>query len=360
MMRWMAVGMVAAVVGLAAMVAEGARAQGPTFSTFPIPGAGAMSVNSMNRFGAVAGYYVDYMGDSVIVHGFLRAPDGSLQTIDYPNSAGDTEISAVNNAGTIAGYYAKPNAIYHGIYQAAGDAMISFDAPGAGYGGGFIQGTLAKAMNASGTIAGYYIDNNFVKHGFVRTAGGTIMSFDAPGAGGDMFDGTQTYAINDGGAVTGVYSGVGVWGAFVRSPKGPITTFNVPNSGSTTPQSINARGEIAGFYTDPGVSEPVHGFIRALDGTFTTFDAPGAGTGNTATLVRSINDQGYVAGSYNDKRYVEHGFIRSPGGAIVSFNAPGATLKPDAGTYAFAINAMGQVAGFYSTLTAVYGFVLTP
>src|ERR1051326_4329715 len=44
------------------------------------------------------------------------------------------------------------------------------------------------------------------------------------------------------------------------------------------PQSINAAGAIAGSYRDG--NSVYHGFVRAPDGTFTTFEALGAGTGS--------------------------------------------------------------------------------
>src|SRR5712671_1761069 len=44
---------------------------------------------------------------------------------------------------------------------------MTFDAPGAGTGSG--QGTFPNGINEPGTITGYYIDNNDVSHGFLRT-----------------------------------------------------------------------------------------------------------------------------------------------------------------------------------------------
>jgi len=51
-----------------------------------------------------------------------------------------------------------------------------------------------------------------------------------------------------------------------------ITTFDVPNSTATLPESINPGGQIAGVYLD--ASFRVHGFLRKNDGTFITFDVP--------------------------------------------------------------------------------------
>ena len=44
------------------------------------------------------------------------------------------------------------------------------------------QGTAAQSINVEREIAGFYFDSNNVSHGFVRTKGGHITTFDAPGA----------------------------------------------------------------------------------------------------------------------------------------------------------------------------------
>jgi uncharacterized membrane protein len=91
------------------------------------------------------------------------------------------------------------------------------------------QGTAAQSINVEGEIAGFYFDSNNVSHGFVRTKGGHITTFDAPGA-------VATYAAQ-----------------------------------------INPAGVIAGDYAD--ASNLSHGYVRAPEGNVTMFDAPGAGTG---------------------------------------------------------------------------------
>ena len=60
-----------------------------------------------------------------------------------------------------------------------------------------------------------------------------------------------------------------------------------------------------------GVSQPAaHGNLRAPDGSFTTFDAPGAGTGpGQGTYVDGIDPAGTIAGSYVDASGASHGFL---------------------------------------------------
>jgi hypothetical protein len=96
-----------------------------------------------------------------------------------------------------------------------------------------------------------------------------------------------------------------------------------------------------------------HGFARAAGGTFTTFEAPGAGTGSfEGTIPVSINTGGAIAGYYYDASDVYHGFVRPASGTITDF-------APD--TQANSINSEGDVTGYgYDASGVYYGFLLTP
>jgi len=105
---------------------------------------------------------------------------------------------------------------------------------------------------------------------------------------------------------------------FVRAPDGTIITFDAPGAGTgpfqgTEARGINPAGTIEGAYVDP--SNVTHGFVRAKDGTITTFDAPGAGTGagqGTAVFTGATNPAGATTGAYIDSNNVFHGFLRTP------------------------------------------------
>jgi hypothetical protein len=56
-----------------------------------------------------------------------------------------------------------------------------------------------------------------------------------------------------------------------------------------------------------------YAFIRAFDGSFTTFNAPGAGTASgQGTFGAANNLLGVVTGNYIDANGVEHGYLRIP------------------------------------------------
>ena len=132
---------------------------------------------------------------------------------------------------------------------------------------------------------------------------------------------------------------------FLRARHGTMTTYDVPRAGTdffqgTFDLNVNPAGVIAGYYVDE--SNAHHGFLRARDGTITTFDAPDAGTasgqGTTTASVDGINPAGAIAGYTLDASNVNHGFLRAPdgtfntfdvpGGGITTFDAPGDRHRP--------------------------------
>ena len=94
---------------------------------------------------------------------------------------------------------------------------------------------------------------------------------------------------------------------FLRAPDGTITTFDVPVAAGNRANSINPAGAITGYYeVFDGTSFNVHGLLRAPGGTITTFDVPGA----TITWASSINPAGAITGFYSDASGHDHGFVR--------------------------------------------------
>ncbi len=57
-------------------------------------------------------------------------------------------------------------------------------------------------------------------------------------------------------------------------PVGTFITFDAPGAVDTFPSSINPAGAITGLIIDANFV--FHGFLRARDGVFTTFDPPGS------------------------------------------------------------------------------------
>jgi hypothetical protein len=149
--------------------------------------------------------------------------------------------------------------------------------------------------------------------------------------------------------------------------------------------AINPVGTITGYYSDCG-STP-HGFLRAPNGKFTTFDPPGPLFYQQQIYPQAINPAGAVAGFYTDASFVFHGFLRTPihrgqrhqpggsnhwilyrkptlrpvslfpagpNGKFTTFDYPGSSQ----GIFAYAIDPAGTITGSYAAASSVYhGFL---
>lgn len=313
------------------------------------PGLGT-TVNSLNSLGDIVGYYgtkrgfrgfirssvgefttfdaarkadtyafaVDSNGDSAgwyipngtnAAHGFVRGADGHVTRFDPPGATGllGTEPYLISDRGTVSGIFGDVGGAVHGFLRASDGTFTIIDAPGAGT--GVNQGTWITNINAKDDTTGYTVDDGFVLHGFVRTAGGRIKSFDIAGS-----TGTSPEAISVKGAVTGFYTDDnGAWHGFLRAIDGGVTTFDAPNAGAdagqgTTGYGLNRHGFMTGFTIDSNYA--LHGFLRTRIGTIVPVDVDGAGTGgNEGTLVQAVNESGEAAGYMIDRHHVGHGFF---------------------------------------------------
>jgi len=97
----------------------------------------------------------------------------------------------------------------------------------------------------------------------------------------------------------------------VRPPEGALTTFDAatypPCCIWSFPSGITPAA-ITGSFNDGFTIN--HDFLRAPDGTVTTFHAPGAGTGfNQGTAALGITRAGVIMKLYIDTNYRHHGFL---------------------------------------------------
>lgn len=146
------------------------------FKTFDVPGAGTGSYQGtgcpgcdvgLNQFGAVAGIYSDA---NSVNHGFLRSPNGKFTTFDAPGAgtsvgegtgcSSDCPVS-LNDWGAITGVFIDANFVAHGYVRNPQGKIETVDPLGS-------AGTLPFSINDWGVIAGYFIDTNNVFHGFLR------------------------------------------------------------------------------------------------------------------------------------------------------------------------------------------------
>jgi hypothetical protein len=354
------------------------------FITFDAPGAGTGFFQgtfpaSINEAGDITGNYVDANG---VGHGFVRASNGSFTTFDVPGGT-TTGASSINPAGSVTGAYTylnDPNFVSHGYLRAKNGALTTFDAPGAA----FIS-TLPSAINPAQVITGTYFDVNFVAHSFLRASDGNISTFDAPGADtnpNDFPNGTLAIGIDPTGIILGVYTDTnGNNHGYLKATDGTFTTFDPPGNIAAlfVPFAfgpslyMDPQGTIAGTYFQPISGNPSGGnyrvFVRAIDGTFTTFDAVQYPNGNpslnipccTWSFPSGITPSGAITGSFNDGFTINHGFLRASDGTLTTFDVPGAGKGSNQGTAPLGITPGGVIIGLYIDINYVYhGFLFFP
>ena len=260
-------------------------------------------------------------------------------SFDVPGATNGTTTTGINDGGTTTGYAIDAEDNYHGFLRDRAGNITSFDVPGDG------GGTLPYAVNNAGTTTGYWCtDLTFdVCPAFVRDRNGSIVSFDVPG---DVV-GPLPNAIGQDGTVIGTYFDVNNIGhGFVRARDGSLTTFDPAGSAWTRPWTISADGTIAGAFVD---ANGWHGFLRNRNGNISTFDVPGyRNTGEGAFFggpALSMNPEGEIASSYLQTSNVYDGFLRHRDGTFDTFFAAD---YPPCCIWSFptALNADGTIAGY--------------
>lgn len=178
--------------------------------------------------------------------------------------------------------------------------------------------------------------------------------FDVQGAGTQSGQGTLPVALNDSSVIAGLYidSNFNNHG-FVRASDGTITTFDVAGpSSQTQPMSMNREGTIVGFYVPPNDPIISKGFLRKASGRIRKFSAGGVSTG-----VRGLNDKGMAVGTYATKSHHIIGYVRAVNGSITDIRDPKGGKQEFDGTFPMAINNAGVIIGQYVNQHKIGGFV---
>ena len=221
---------------------------------------------------------------------------GAFTTINAPGGVNGTVINGVNMFGQLAGSYIDDGGIFHGFFDNRG-YFTTIDPSGS------IR-TVNGFINTQGQVVGTFrtpqgVDQ--VRHGFIWR-NGTFTVFNVPGD--DPVLGTLAFGINDFGEVVGDYvkKKDGHRYGFLRSRRGDFTTINVPNSLFTIAEGINNAGTIVGYYADDPITGVAHGFVLKR-GVFTTVDVPDPSSGIVQqTQIQSINARREIVGLYYDPK----------------------------------------------------------
>jgi hypothetical protein len=292
-----------------------------TITTFDVAGATVTQPEAINAAGDITGYYIDE--GVYAARGFLRYADGRIITFAANQTVPFTGLLpvAINDFDEIAGNYANHSATAFTRSRAG-----VFTTVAVANGGG-----IATAINASGSVVGFYGGvGNDVFTGFVAHPDGYWAQIGFPGSPA-CSNQIIPDAINAAGTIAGFFTmnyypqpgcGPESMGGFVMSPGGEVTLFQPPgqipefhnlavlSSFISAPHwiSIDQAGDVTGSYFD--AAGYLHGFVRNPYGTLTSFDPPESGQTNPT----SINDGGAIAGYYFYSRAGGSGvgFIRIP------------------------------------------------
>jgi probable HAF family extracellular repeat protein len=149
-----------------------------------------------------------------------------------------------------------------------------------------------------------------------------------------FFDGKQA-GINDAGQVAGIsYTADGALHAFAKSPGQPMLDLGglIPGSGYSYAPGLNNSGVIGGWYNDGGNLPHACKWTPQPGGNYNVANLAGTGS-----MVRGINDAGYLAGAAGSA-----GQVWSPAGAPQVLGI----LPGNDGCVATAINNGNTVVGY--------------
>ncbi|MBE7414454.1 MAG: hypothetical protein HS130_04155 [Deltaproteobacteria bacterium] len=246
-------------------------------------------------------------------------------TIEVPGALW-TSANGINNLGHIVGTYSDGTGSHGFLYDGTG--YLTIDYPGSG------GNTGIKDINDSGKMVGEY--NNGHKYQNFILDGRDFSTYSFPGNTETSING-----LNDAGVAAGGYydwptnSSNGV--LYEKSAK---VVF--PNT--TIFMDVNDSGQMVGYDPDFWIS-------YLYDGKDLSQIIFGDSPYGVDIWARSINDSGYVVGSY-----MEGGFLfDSANGRVSTINYPGAAYSGLSG-----INDLGYLVGSYTFNERGYGFLAIP
>ena len=253
----------------------------------------------------------------------------SFVNITIPNSF-SVQANGINNAGLVTGYYLDLNFISHGFVwtppQQPGNSgtLQTLDYPSATF------GTFLTGLNNQGVAIGYYLDAagnaNAVTYSLTLAAWSVLPAIPLPG-----YFAVEPSGINDHGVAVGI--------AFANLPLGTLSWIWHPDSqsysyvsvpgaaeASTNGDGINNEGRLVGLFQNwPDIGSSL-GFLREdceSNETECDYDQINALPGPyRVTAPTSINNHGAIAGSFLDTTGNSNGFVRTYTGAFKTVDYP--------------------------------------
>lgn len=250
------------------------------FTVFPVPGSGpgfAPVANNINRHDLAVGYF-PVAPNGLRTKGFIRHPDGSINTL-FINNSHSTFLKGLNDMGTMVGLVIPAaNQPGHGFRFSQGN-FHAINFPGG-------SNTSANGVNNNEDIVGFYNDAQNTQHGFLLKSG-TFTTIDVAGASG-----TSATGINDSGIIVGSYTTPSLMGHGFILSQGQTTTVDYPGAADTTLNGINNQSAMVGTFFS---NTQVGGFVY-LNGVFRQVVLPNS-TASSQIETDGINEFGDISGS---------------------------------------------------------------
>ena len=253
-----------------------------------ISGTQVLGLSGNNNVGAAINSSGDVVGEgdpynSGNLQAFAWQPTGSAQWL---GSLGGNFSAAkgINNSMAVVGLSYTAANTQHAFLWTQGGGMQDLTPDLTSMGGG-----TAMAINSSNQVAGYYVPNGSSNTlGFIWTEAGGLQSLGLAG--------TLAYAVNDSGTVVGQSPDAnGNRHAFSWTQAGGIKDLGTLGGGQSSALSINSRGWIVGTSLTSSGTGILHGFLWTPSGGMQDFTAlAGLGPSQQAYSLQ-VNDFGVVA-----------------------------------------------------------------
>ncbi len=260
-----------------------------------ISGTQVLGLSGNNSVGADINSSGDVVGagdpnNSGNLQAFFWQPTGGAQWL---GSLGGnwSAASGTNNSGAAVGLSYTSAYMQHAFLWTQGGGMQDLTPDLTSNGG-----ATAVAINSSNQVTGYYVPNGSSNtQGFIWTQAGGLQSLGPAG--------TLAYAINDSGTVVGQSPDAnGNRHAFSWTQAGGIKDLGTLGGGQSSALSINSRGWIVGTSLTSSGTGILHGFLWTPSGGMQDFSVL-AGTSQQAYSLQ-VNDFGVVAISTNKGCYL--------------------------------------------------------
>jgi probable HAF family extracellular repeat protein len=253
-----------------------------------ISGSQVLGLSGNNSVGAAINNSGDVVGagdpyNSGNLQGFFWQPTGGTQWLG--SLGGNWSVaSGINNSGAVVGLSYTATYMQHGFLWTQGGGMQDLTADLTSNGG-----ATAVAINSSNQVTGYYVPNGSSNTlGFLWTQAGGLQSLGSAG--------TLAYAVNDSGTVVGQSPAAsGNRHAFSWTQAGGIKDLGTLGGGQSSALGINSRGWIVGTSLTSSGTGILHGFLWTPSGGMQDFSVlAGLGPSQQAYSLQ-VNDFGVVA-----------------------------------------------------------------